>query len=139
MEDTLDELSAVVEDQVVMPGIRNPSRHCTPHRSGLVCRNRDVEIRMRRDLTAGTGMRLQIIFGMSGRSPEQSLPPMKFWIKRRVSLCVVTIDLDTDMSESSGTPRPVRNAHIICALARSRTCGCRTLLLGQLLSTNTNV
>lgn len=49
MENTFDELSAVVEDQVVVATIRGSSVHCATHRGGLIRRNRDVEIRMRRD------------------------------------------------------------------------------------------
>jgi hypothetical protein len=70
VENALNELGAVVENQVVMPSIRNSIRHCLLHRSGLVCRNRDVEIRMRRDLAAGAGMCLKIVFWVPRRSPE---------------------------------------------------------------------
>jgi hypothetical protein len=133
MEDTFDELSAVVEDQVVVATIRGSSVHCATHRCGLIRRNRDVEIRMRRDFTV-LGMRLYIVFRTANRSPEYALSNGGLRVFSGVSLRVIRIYTDADMPEPTGTFWPVRKAHIISALGLRRSARTLTLLLGLLLS-----
>ena len=79
MEDTLDELSAVIENQVVMATVRNSVCHDFFHRCGLVSCYRYVKVGMWSYFTI-ISMRLDIIFRCSGGSLEEALPPRNVWI-----------------------------------------------------------
>ena len=124
MKNTFDELSAVIEDQVIVsavPGIWITSSDCAFHGCGLISRHGNMDIPMWGNFATAVGMRRNVIFRTSSRSPEYALPPRNLRVNSGVPYRVISVHTDADMPEPTGTFRPVGNAHIIRALALRRS------------------